>query len=80
MGFKKQSTSKVNPLLAQLDISKLGSGNYYLVIEIRDQNNIMQLEKSGISSVIKRLKSRPLPLKGTIRPRNFSAISIMPIH
>ncbi|MGZ4037962.1 MAG: GWxTD domain-containing protein, partial [Bacteroidia bacterium] len=44
-GFKKQITARVNPLLAQLDISKLESGNYFLVIEIRDQNNKVQLEK-----------------------------------
>ena len=44
-GFKKQITAKVNPLLAQIDIAKLESGNYYLIIEIRDQNNILKLEK-----------------------------------
>ncbi len=44
-GFKKQNASVVNPLLASLDISKLPSGNYYLVIEVRDQNNMLQLEK-----------------------------------
>lgn len=44
-GFKKQNTAKVNPLLAQIDISKLESGNYYLVIELRDKNNKLQLEK-----------------------------------
>lgn len=43
--FKKQTTSPVNPLLAKIDIGKLGSGNYNLVIEIRDENNIMQLQK-----------------------------------
>jgi GWxTD domain-containing protein len=44
-GFKKQTTSKVNPLLAQIDISKLESGNYNLVIELRDKDNKVQLEK-----------------------------------
>lgn len=44
-GFKKQTSAKVNPLLAQIDISKLESGNYYLVIELRDKNNKLQLEK-----------------------------------
>lgn len=44
-GFKKQVTSKVNPLLAQLDINNLETGNYYLVVELRDKNNILQLEK-----------------------------------
>ncbi len=44
-GFKKQLTAKVNPLLAQIDITKLESGNYNLVIEVRDQNNKLLLEK-----------------------------------
>lgn len=44
-GFKKQTAAKVNPILAQIDISKLESGNYYLVIELRDKNNILQQEK-----------------------------------
>jgi GWxTD domain-containing protein len=44
-GFKKQMTAKVNPLLAQLDISKLESGNYYLVVELRDAASKLQLEK-----------------------------------
>lgn len=44
-GFKKQRTASVNPLLVQLDISNLESGNYYLVIQLRDEKNILQLEK-----------------------------------
>jgi GWxTD domain-containing protein len=44
-GFKKQATSKVNPLLGQLDITNLETGNYYLVIQIKDKNNKIQLEK-----------------------------------
>lgn len=44
-GFKKQLTGKVNPLLAQVDISKLESGNYYLVVQIRDADSKLQLEK-----------------------------------
>jgi len=44
-GFKKQNAAKVNPLLAQLDISKLETGNYYLVIELRDKDNKLQYEK-----------------------------------
>lgn len=44
-GFKKQTAAKVNPLLAQIDITKLESGNYFLVIELRDKNNILQQEK-----------------------------------
>jgi len=44
-GFKKQSTAKVNPLLAQLDISNLETGNYFLVIHVKDKENKLQLEK-----------------------------------
>ena len=43
--FKKQKTEKVNPLLAKLDISTLASGNYNLVIEIRDEENKLHLQK-----------------------------------
>jgi GWxTD domain-containing protein len=44
--FKKVSTARVNPLLAKLDISKLGSGNYNLVVELKDENNnVIQLKK-----------------------------------
>lgn len=43
--FKKQMAAKVNPLLSKMDISKLGSGNYNLVIEIRDEKNILQMQK-----------------------------------
>ncbi len=43
--FKKVTTAKVNPLLAQFDITKLKSGNYNLVIEIRDEKNIIQLQE-----------------------------------
>jgi GWxTD domain-containing protein len=42
--FKKQSAAKVNPLLGKIDISKLGTGNYNLVIEVKDQNNITQFQ------------------------------------
>lgn len=44
-GFRKQTAAKVNPLLAQLDITNLETGNYYLVINIKDKNNKNQLEK-----------------------------------
>lgn len=43
--FKKQRTAKVNPLLAKMDISKLGTGNYNLVIELRDEKNTMHLQQ-----------------------------------
>jgi GWxTD domain-containing protein len=44
-GFQKQNASKVNPLLAQFDISQLPSGNYNLVIETRDSSSIVQSQK-----------------------------------
>jgi GWxTD domain-containing protein len=37
--FKKQTTAVVNPLLGKIDISTLGSGNYHLVVELRDAKN-----------------------------------------
>jgi GWxTD domain-containing protein len=43
--FKKQISQKVNPLLAKLNISNLTSGNYNLVIELKDENNITHLQK-----------------------------------
>lgn len=44
-GFQKQTANKVNPLLAQLDISQLASGNYNLVIELKDSTNIIHAQK-----------------------------------
>jgi GWxTD domain-containing protein len=42
--FKKQVTAPVNPLLGRIDISKLGTGNYNLVVEVRDEKNMMQYQ------------------------------------
>jgi GWxTD domain-containing protein len=42
--FKKQLSSAVNPLLAKIDISILGSGNYNLVLEIKDEQNKIQFQ------------------------------------
>ncbi|MES2681496.1 MAG: GWxTD domain-containing protein [Bacteroidota bacterium] len=42
--FKKQTSAKVNPLLAKINISKLGTGNYNLVIGVKDEKNIMHVE------------------------------------
>jgi GWxTD domain-containing protein len=44
-GFKKQTATVVNPLLAQFDISKLSSGNYNVVIDVKDENNVLQFQK-----------------------------------
>ncbi len=37
--YKKQSSAKVNVVFSEFDISKLPSGNYFLVIEARDKEN-----------------------------------------
>jgi GWxTD domain-containing protein len=41
-GFQKQTTNKVNVLLTELNIKDLPSGNYELVIELRDKENKYQ--------------------------------------
>lgn len=38
-GFKKLQAAAVNPLLGKIDITALGPGSYYLVIEALDANN-----------------------------------------
>ncbi len=43
--FKKAVTAPVNPLLAQFDITNLPTGNYNLVIEIRDAANMIQMQE-----------------------------------
>ncbi len=44
---KKVEAQEVNVILSQFDISKLASGNYYLVIEIRDkENKVLDANKS----------------------------------
>ncbi|MCA0429376.1 MAG: GWxTD domain-containing protein [Bacteroidetes bacterium] len=44
-GFKKYTTSSVNPILTKLDLSLLKSGNYNLVLEVRDDKNILQAQQ-----------------------------------
>ncbi|MDI1355579.1 MAG: GWxTD domain-containing protein [bacterium] len=41
--FRKQVSAEVNPLLGRFDISKLGTGDYNLVVELIDAKNVMQL-------------------------------------
>ena len=41
-GFQKQTANRINPLLAQFDISQLPTGNYNLVIETKDSTGIVQ--------------------------------------
>jgi GWxTD domain-containing protein len=43
--FKKAQTAPVNPLLAQFDITRLPTGNYNLVIELRDEKNMIQVQE-----------------------------------
>ncbi len=44
-GYQKQTAQKINSLLAQFDISLLPTGNYNLVIEVKDSLNKIQLQK-----------------------------------
>ena len=44
-GFQKQKAHRINVLLAQLDISNLSSGNYNLVIEVKDSLNIIHAQR-----------------------------------
>ncbi|MCX7728574.1 MAG: GWxTD domain-containing protein [Bacteroidia bacterium] len=45
-GFKKMKASKVNVLISHINIQNIPSGNYFLVIEIRNQkNDIVQTQK-----------------------------------
>lgn len=43
--YQKQSAQPLNALLGQFDISALPSGNYNLVVEIRDSVNKVQMQK-----------------------------------
>lgn len=43
--FSKQNSNKVNVLLGQMDITNLPSGNYNLVVELRDAANLVQSQK-----------------------------------
>lgn len=49
--FRKMPTAPVSPLLAKMDISKLGSGNYNLVIELKDAENKTHLQKKYFFNV-----------------------------
>ncbi|GIV28410.1 MAG: hypothetical protein KatS3mg027_2224 [Bacteroidia bacterium] len=40
-GFKKLNASKVNVLITSMPIKDLPSGNYYLLLEVRNKNNIL---------------------------------------
>lgn len=44
-GFQKQNANKINPLLAQFDIKQLPTGNYNLVLEVKDSLNKILINK-----------------------------------
>ncbi len=44
-GFQKQNANRINPLLAQFDITQLPTGNYNLVVEVKDSLNKIQSQK-----------------------------------
>lgn len=47
MSYKRLKAEDINILVLQLDISKLPSGNYNLVLEARNRNNELLFEKSS---------------------------------
>ena len=46
-GFKKQTAAPVNVLLAEMEMDDLGSGNYNLMVEVRNKQNEL-LEMKGV--------------------------------
>ncbi len=44
--FSKQTANEVNIVLAEFNIEKLPSGNYNLVVEVRDKENKIQADRS----------------------------------
>ena len=46
IGYIRQNPSKVGIVLRKFNIEKLKTGNYFLVIEIRDKNNVLQKNQS----------------------------------
>jgi len=45
-GFKRVQSSDINPLLINFNINDLASGNYTLVVEARDKNNMLLAQNS----------------------------------
>lgn len=70
-GFQKQAAARINPLLAQFDISKLASGNYNLVIAVKDSTGLIQLEKKWF---FQRQNSRVQPLKENLAAAGNSSV------
>ncbi|MEL7222097.1 MAG: GWxTD domain-containing protein [Bacteroidota bacterium] len=48
LGHKRQAPAPVNPLLLQLDISEVPSGNYQLVIDVRDRERNLISSRSTL--------------------------------
>ena len=46
-GFIRQNTSEVNVILREFDIEKLATGNYNLVVEVRNKQNEILASKSS---------------------------------
>lgn len=47
IGHKRQQAAKVNPVLQSMDISKLPSGNYQLVVEVRNRERELISSRSS---------------------------------
>ncbi|MEY3052994.1 MAG: hypothetical protein RLY31_2779 [Bacteroidota bacterium] len=45
-GYKRKSAASVIPFLAQMDVQTLPSGNYHLVVEIRDRTQVLLSRQS----------------------------------
>lgn len=58
--FKKQTTANVNPLLAKVNIENLYSGNYNLVVEVIDENNILQFQTKQFFQRLNKKKNEDL--------------------
>ncbi len=69
-GFKKQKAQVVNPILAELDISKLPSGNYDLVLEVRSKKNELLLTHKHFFQRSKKRESVALSDLGKVKTEN----------
>ena len=69
-GFQKQLAEKVNVLLAQFDIEKLGTGFYNLVIQIKDKSNNTLTEKKLTFEKITSVPLSPLADLSGIKTEN----------
>jgi GWxTD domain-containing protein len=63
-GFSKQKANQVNVLLAQMDIQKVGKGNYNLVVEVKDTIGKLLCQKKI-----------PIQRKSTVKKSEFEDLS-----